>query len=128
MRSLLTYILLIAVLLPSISPWGTIAYYHLNQDYIARNLCVNRDKPQLHCNGQCYLARRLKAEQDRQDKETSERVQQTAPLQLFCEEQLTFNFGKPTTFIPTPNFAYLTGSYATPARWLLKPPCQFLAV
>lgn len=42
--------------------------FMLNRSYIAKNLCVNRDKPMVHCNGKCYLAKKLK-EQDKQDKQ-----------------------------------------------------------
>ncbi len=38
------------------------ADFFINQDYIAKNLCVNRDKPMMHCNGKCYLAKKLKEE------------------------------------------------------------------
>ncbi|WP_372937678.1 hypothetical protein [Seonamhaeicola sp.] len=34
--------------------------YLLNQDYIAEFLCVNKDKPELQCNGKCHLAKELK--------------------------------------------------------------------
>ncbi len=92
MRSLPVYLLLFAILLPSISPWGTIAYYNLNRDYIARVLCENRARPELHCDGQCYLAKKLKAQQDRQDKDTTERVRNVPMVQLFCEAETVFSF------------------------------------
>lgn len=38
---------------------GVIGYYELNKDYIAKNLCVNRDKPQMKCCGKCYLKKHL---------------------------------------------------------------------
>lgn len=81
MRSITLHILLFAVLLPTVSQWGTIAYFHANRNYIARVLCQNRDKPQLNCNGQCYLAKQLKKQQDKHDKETTERVQNLPLLQ-----------------------------------------------
>ncbi|HWB63149.1 MAG TPA: hypothetical protein VG603_06555 [Chitinophagales bacterium] len=39
---------------------GISIYYHLDQKYIAQQLCVNRNNPQLHCNGHCYLVKQLK--------------------------------------------------------------------
>lgn len=123
MRSLLIYLLVTAVLLPSISSWGTLAYYHLNKDYIARVLCENRDKPQLHCDGKCYLAKQLKAQQDRQDKETTERVQNTALIQLFCEAGFSFVFASPGRVYQRPLFNYQRSVYASPLRCLFHPPC-----
>lgn len=33
--------------------------FELRKEYIIKNLCENRFKPQLHCDGKCYLAKRL---------------------------------------------------------------------
>ncbi len=38
-------------------------YFVVNQDRIAAEKCVNREKPALKCNGKCYLARQLALEQ-----------------------------------------------------------------
>ncbi|MGS2738469.1 hypothetical protein [Sinomicrobium sp. M5D2P17] len=38
--------------------------YLVNEDYIAEYFCVNKDRPELQCNGQCYLARQLKKQQE----------------------------------------------------------------
>ena len=123
MRNALVYILLVATLLPTVSPWGTIAYYHVNKDYIARVLCENRDKPQLHCDGQCYLAKKLKTQQDKQDKETTERVQNTPLLQLFCQTNLPFQFSTSAVDLPVVSRPdYLLSAYAAPCFGLLHPP------
>jgi hypothetical protein len=34
--------------------------YKLHQDYIAKNLCVNRAKPELQCDGKCHLRTQLR--------------------------------------------------------------------
>ena len=40
--------------------------YAFNYDYIAKVLCINKDKPKLKCNGKCYLMQQLakNAEED----------------------------------------------------------------
>lgn len=46
------------------------AGYELNKDYIAKVLCINLDKPQLHCNGKCYLSKKIaEAEKKQQNNE-----------------------------------------------------------
>ena len=45
--------------------------FYINQEFIAKNLCVNRDKPQMHCNGHCQLKRRL-TEEERKEQESPE--------------------------------------------------------
>jgi hypothetical protein len=123
MKTALVYLLLIATLLPTVSQWGTIAYYHANKDYIARVLCENRDKPQLNCDGKCYLAKQLKAQQDRQDKETTERVQNTPVLQLFCNDSFVFTFNLMVATGQTrTRFAYLITPYSAPLSPVFQPP------
>jgi hypothetical protein len=34
--------------------------YALNKEYISKNLCENRNKPKLNCNGKCHLMKQLK--------------------------------------------------------------------
>ena len=54
--------LLVIVALQTFSSFLIQADFYLNQNYIAKNLCVNRDKPMMHCNGKCFLAKKLKEE------------------------------------------------------------------
>lgn len=53
----------------SLSGLFVVAGFEMNQGYIAKELCVNKDKPQLHCNGQCYLMRKLKQAQEKEQKQ-----------------------------------------------------------
>lgn len=123
MRTVIIYFLLFATLLPTVSQWGIIAHYQLNKAYIARVLCQNRDKPQLHCDGQCYLAKQLKARQDKQDKETTERVQSTPVLQLFCQANVPFQFRPIWVSVVSVNFfSYSLASYGAALTNLFRPP------
>ncbi|KIO75697.1 hypothetical protein TH53_19165 [Pedobacter lusitanus] len=45
------------------------AGFEMNQGYIAKELCVNKDKPQLHCNGKCYLIKKLKQAEEKEQKQ-----------------------------------------------------------
>lgn len=33
--------------------------YAVNYNYISTVLCINKSKPELHCNGKCYLSKEL---------------------------------------------------------------------
>ena len=111
-------------MLPTVSPWGTIAYFQLNRDYIARVLCENRDRPQMNCNGQCYLAKRLKAQQDKQDKETTERIQNLPVLQLFWQAPTLFDAFSPQVENMQKSCLclYLLKSYSAPLMNFFQPP------
>ena len=46
------------------------AGYELNKDYIAKELCVNKDKPALNYNGKCFLSKKIaEAEKKQQSAE-----------------------------------------------------------
>ena len=38
-----------------------VAEYVINYEYISTKLCVNKEKPKLHCNGKCQLMKKLAA-------------------------------------------------------------------
>lgn len=43
--------------------------FNLRHDYIVKNLCINRDRPQLNCDGKCYLAKRIAAAREKEQRE-----------------------------------------------------------
>lgn len=53
--------------------------FEANQNYIAKELCENKDKPEMHCNGKCYLMKKLKQAQDKEQKQ--ERQSQKTQIQ-----------------------------------------------
>ena len=59
MRKFIAIAMLFAVSYQYMIKLGIIAYYELNKNYIAQNLCENRDKPQMKCCGKCYLRKQL---------------------------------------------------------------------
>ncbi|CAM4115209.1 hypothetical protein EWU23_03475 [Cytophagaceae bacterium 50C-KIRBA] len=92
MNRIIAILLLIAIQLPLMSQWASVAYYQVNRNYIAKNLCENRDKPKLNCNGQCYLAKKLKAAEDKEQKTNSERLEKLPEVQLACAQLLNWVF------------------------------------
>ncbi len=61
MRKLvLTHLFLNLYLLALIQPALPVIDYLVNYNYIVTELCENRDKPILTCNGKCYLEKQVK--------------------------------------------------------------------
>lgn len=58
---------------------GYFAYFKINQDEIAAEHCVNKDKPEMHCNGQCHLKKELKKVQVVNEDESNEDSQSRLP-------------------------------------------------
>lgn len=66
--------------------------YIVNYDYIARELCENKAKPEMHCNGKCHLMKELaKAAEEQKQESDRKSAQQNAEV-LFCETLADFNF------------------------------------
>jgi len=45
-------------------PLIPLAEYAVNYTYIAEVLCINKARPELHCNGKCYLSKELAKNSD----------------------------------------------------------------
>ena len=45
--------------------------FQLRKDFIVATLCENRDRPQLHCDGKCYLAKKI-ADAKKQEEQQAE--------------------------------------------------------
>jgi hypothetical protein len=45
--------------------------FEIRRDYIVANLCENRNRPMLNCNGKCYLAKKI-AEAKKQEEKRAE--------------------------------------------------------
>lgn len=58
MKSVIVFIALMMLTRPL---WPLVDYA-INYDYIVDNLCENRDKPEMQCNGKCYLTKQLAEE------------------------------------------------------------------
>ncbi|OKS85582.1 hypothetical protein [Mucilaginibacter polytrichastri] len=62
------------------SQYFIVAGFDLNQKYIAAQLCVNKSRPWMHCNGHCYLMKKLKQAADKE--KSAERENQKNSFQV----------------------------------------------
>ena len=115
--------LLVVLNMSLFSKWGVVAYYHVNKAYIARVLCENRDKPQLHCDGQCYLAKKLQAAEEQERKSTAERLEKLPELVLYCAEILPCFTSYPLPPQKQPATPHYQGSlFRSPIADIFHPP------
>jgi hypothetical protein len=101
--------------------------FELNKDYIVKNLCENRFKPELKCNGKCYLAKQLhKVAEDKASKEADRQEQSFKKLleETFHHENFVFSQTFTSVVSSTQNlFIYKQRHYFTLATSLFRPPC-----
>lgn len=84
LRRVVSLFLLVAVVSANFGRLFVYAGFGLNQKYIANNLCENRSKPWLHCNGHCYLMKKIKQAEEKE--KSGERQTQKS---LFQESYFT---------------------------------------
>ena len=87
LKRLIAISLLIALLGSGFSRFFVYAGFEINSKYIAENLCVNKSRPSLHCEGKCYLMKKLKQAAEKEKKQEREdmksRYQQGLPAFVF---------------------------------------------
>jgi hypothetical protein len=84
----LKYVALILVflglLVQSFNKLFIVLDFRLNRSYIAQNLCENRSRPQMHCNGKCHMMKVMKQEQ-KKDQDNPERRAENK-FELICAD------------------------------------------
>jgi len=93
--------------------------YQLNKDYITANFCINKSKPELHCEGHCYLQKNLKKAAEPESKSAQPTLKIDFPL--FLQPGFTCNF---TPVSPGKSFfaPYVVGQTAGYLSVIFHPP------
>lgn len=99
-----------------------VAYYNINQDYIASVLCINKAKPASTCNGKCYLIKKME-QQEQQEQSIPSVLKGLEEVVLFCSTP-SFSVSPVVTEIPpvTSSDAYEMYAYASPSDRIIQPP------
>src|ERR1700733_15629945 len=103
LKRLTALLLLLTLISSNLSLFMVYAGFEMNHKYIAENICINRDKPWLHCNGKCYFMRKVKQEQEKEKNE--ERTSQKNLFQdaLFSQKAETKFYTRMLQEIQAPN-------------------------
>ena len=78
----------LVLLFQTVSSIGLLAGYYLNREYIAEFLCINKQKPELKCNGKCYLKKQL-SQNDEGHAKAPQRIKEQKEVILFLEKTVT---------------------------------------
>lgn len=96
--------------------------YQFNRAYIIQNYCINKNRPQLHCDGKCYLAQRLRAAQEKEEAQSKTVVYKLwlevfQPITDFSNNRVLI-----TTVYQLSNYFYKDNYHYSFIFSLLKPP------
>lgn len=88
---------------------------------ITQKLCVNKNKPQLHCNGKCYLSKQLKKAAENEKKQSQSLLEKDEMISTHPEE-IDFIYISYYTLVglPVPYAEHPTSSFLLS---LDRPPC-----
>ena len=108
-----------AVLLQTAEKIIVITGYEINKEYIAKNLCENIDKLQMHCNGKCHLNKQLR-ETEKKEKTPLNTGKEKNEIQFFYEASLL----EPATISTVKKFIsyYLLKETSTMLSSVFHPP------
>ncbi|WP_246001706.1 hypothetical protein [Mucilaginibacter gracilis] len=98
---LIALFLLVALISSNCSRFFVYAGFEVNQKYIADNLCINKSKPWLHCNGHCYLMNKLRQTEEKEKKQEREE-QKSRYQEALPTNPITIVFIEPTVKVEYP--------------------------
>jgi len=123
LKQLTIWFLIFAVFAANFSSVFVYVGFKLNQQYIAANLCVNRFKPSLHCNGKCYFMRKIKQAEDNDKKQATKDGSSRLEMS-FIQQPFSITFSEPV-IVDELSAGFPAFDYQYTSRYLssiFKPP------
>lgn len=123
LRKAIAILLLFSVMVRPFTQAYYLIDYQLRQDFIASTLCINKAKPQLNCNGKCYLAKRIKAAEDRETKAQHNIFEKYELPTLICEDWQVTHFQAFVADDAPASYTYANLYSGQFAAHIFQPPC-----
>lgn len=109
MKKLTAAIFILIFLFQAFYSTAVIYWFYFNRSYIAEKLCINRDKPELKCKGNCYLAKKLKEAENKKDDQASLQLKEWVSISPFILNSNIEETSDPET--RKPFFTQKAGNY-----------------
>jgi hypothetical protein len=123
LKKILVILLTLLIFIQPLSKVWIFVSFKINQDYIAKNLCENRAKPMLKCNGKCQLMKKLKQADKDEEKQTPQTIKEKLEV-LYCHNQANFNVSQKFDFEVKKQsfFGYKFQNYSSYQSTIFRPP------
>jgi hypothetical protein len=130
LRSTIIIVLIISILTQSFERLGLALYLGINQDYIAKELCINRlpkkakknKRPPVNpCNGNCYWMKKGQ-EQEKREQNTPLNPKSSKEVILFFENKIIQIVDNQLVTIIVNYSFYQEKSYTSPHFSIFHPP------
>jgi hypothetical protein len=123
LKKILVILLTLLIFIQPLSKVWIFVSFKINQDYIAKNLCENRAKPILKCNGKCQLMKKLKQAEKEEEKQIPQTIKEKLEV-LYCHNQANFNVSQKLDFEIKKQsfFGYKFQNYSSYQSIIFRPP------
>lgn len=96
-----------------VKPIVPVFQYVFDYQYISEVLCINKEKPELQCNGKCHLMKELaKASEDEKPTSSDKKNHHSEVEILFIEELNTFLIEQSTIVFDNQNTSVYSNLYS----------------
>ena len=103
----LGYLLILLTLCSGFTKFYFYVGYELNKTYISTTLCENKDKPELECNGKCYLKKKIsQADKQQQKQERTSSKSFFSDHYLLSQCRFKSYIRQTDIYIPLPGHSY----------------------
>jgi hypothetical protein len=122
MKFVLVPVLIMLLLTQTFSSWVVVFEYKLNRDFVARNLCINKAKPKMHCHGKCQMMKRLAEEEKQNSPQNTNTIKLKIQELVFNDEMSKLEFPSPTNYKTSYNEYPPILKMNSPASSIFHPP------
>ena len=121
MKLIIVPLLILLIATQAFSKWVLLMEYEWNKEYIAQNLCDNRNRPQLNCEGKCELAKKMVEEEKGPSSQNPNPKLKFQEL-IFASESLNMPINLSTGALSALFDVYLLKLYPAPVFSIFHPP------
>lgn len=100
----------------------TLVDYWFNLEHIKTVLCINKDRPELKCNGQCYLMQHLKANEQKEKEDKLLNIELTKTEYIDLTRIQLGQHSNTSYFFKEQQFYYHLASYPSQTQGIFHPP------
>lgn len=112
--------LVLVLITQSISTSLTLLNFEIQREAITALFCINKEKPELHCDGKCYLEKQIKADEESHSDKPQSRVEFINLVFTLASSDAEFltQFSTPVAH----NFGYIIPHFSSALYSIFHPP------
>jgi hypothetical protein len=126
-KRIISFCLIITMLSQTLSIGITLVAFQANRQYYADVLCINKNRPELACQGKCVLMQKIQNQFDFEQNQTSQKLQNLLEQDTcwILDKGLPLNIGDTFSLhysLNSSNFTYLEPFFTFFENGILRPP------